>query len=34
MIDPANVPPVTPDELLARFATQCGQFRKSDHTVK
>ena len=34
MIDPANVPPVTPDELLSRFATQSGQFRKSDLTVK
>lgn len=34
MIDPANVPPVVEDELLARFATQSGQFRKGDHTVK
>ena len=34
MIDPANVPPVTPEELLSRFATQSGQFRKSDRSVK
>ncbi len=34
MIDPANVPAVTPDELLSRFATQSGQFRKSNNTVK
>ena len=34
MIDPANVPPVTPDELLSRFATQSGQFRKTDKSVK
>jgi hypothetical protein len=34
MIDPSNVPPVDDDELLARFATQSGQYRKSDYTVK
>lgn len=34
MIDPDNVPPVADEELLARFATQSKQFRKSDHTVK
>ena len=34
MIDPVNVPPVTPDEWLSRFATQSGQFRKSDNSVK
>lgn len=33
MIDPENVPPVSDDELLARFATQSKQFR-SDDTVK
>ena len=34
MIDTANVPPVTAGEILARFATQSGQFRKSDRSVK
>lgn len=34
MIDPENVPPVAENELLARFATQSGQFRRSDFTVK
>ncbi len=34
MIDPDNVPPVAASELLARFATQSGQFRKVDNTVK
>ena len=34
MIDAANVPPVTAGEILARFATQSGQFRKSDRSVK
>ena len=34
MIDPGNVPPVANDELLARFATQSSQFRKSDLTIK
>src|SRR5712691_5245358 len=34
MIDPANVPPVASDELLARFATQSNQFRKGDKSVK
>ena len=33
MIDPENVPPIADDELLARFATQSKQYRKSDHTV-
>jgi hypothetical protein len=34
MIDPKHVPPVDDDELLARFATQSGQYRKSDYSVK
>jgi hypothetical protein len=34
MIDPANVPPIAEDELLARFATQRGQFRAGERTVK
>jgi hypothetical protein len=34
MIDGTSVPPVTADELLARFATQGSQFRKGDKTVK
>ncbi len=34
MIDPENIPPVADIELLARFATQSGQFRRSDFTVK
>lgn len=33
MIDAANVPPVSSDELLSRFATQRGQFR-ADESVK
>lgn len=33
MIDAANVPPVTPDELVSRFATQSKQFR-ADNSVK
>jgi hypothetical protein len=34
MIDPAQVPPVSSDELLSRFITQSKQFRPSDGTVK
>jgi hypothetical protein len=34
MIDPDNVPPVAETEPLARYVTQRGQFRSSDHTVK
>jgi hypothetical protein len=34
MIDPGNVPSVADEELLARFVTQSGQFRKVDNTVK
>jgi hypothetical protein len=34
MIDAASVPAVTPDELLSRFATQSGQFREANKTVK
>lgn len=34
MLDPAEVPPVENDELLARYITQSGQFRRSDRTVK
>jgi hypothetical protein len=34
MIDPRSVPPVADDELLARFVTQSGQYRKIDNTVK
>jgi hypothetical protein len=33
MIDPSSVPAVEPEEQLARFATQSGQFR-SDNSVK
>jgi hypothetical protein len=33
MIDPENVPPVDDDELLARIATQRGQYRR-DFSVK
>jgi hypothetical protein len=33
MIDSENVPPITDDELLARYVTQSGQFR-GDNTVK
>ena len=33
MIDAANVPPVAPNELVSRFATQSKQFR-ADSTVK
>lgn len=34
MIDPAQVPAVTEDELLSRFVVQSKQFRASDRTVK
>ncbi len=34
MLDPAEVPPVENNELLARYVTQSGQFRRSDRTVK
>jgi hypothetical protein len=34
MIDPEKVLPVEDSELLARYVTQSGQFRPSDHTVK
>ncbi len=34
MIDPEKVPPIANTEKLARYVTQSGQFRKSDHTVK
>ena len=34
MIDPENVPPVSDNELLARFVTQSRQFRSSDQNVK
>lgn len=34
MLDPNNIPPVDDNELLARFVTQSGQFRKRDGTVK
>ncbi len=34
MIDPANIPPIANDELLARFITQAKQFRPSDQSVK
>jgi len=34
MMDPAKIPPVDGEELLGRFATQSGQFRKVDSTVK
>ncbi len=34
MIDPEKVPPIADTEMLARYVTQSGQFRSSDHTVK
>lgn len=34
MIDPDAVPPVAPDELLARYVLQSNYFRSSDLTVK
>ena len=34
MIDSEKVPPIADTEKLARYVTQSGQFRKSDHTVK
>ena len=34
MIDPGSVPPVANEELLARFVTQSGQYRRIDNTVK
>ena len=34
MIDPANVPPIDADELLARYVTQKSQYRPSDQTLK
>lgn len=34
MIDPNNVPPITDEEMLARFITQAKQFRPSDQSVK
>ena len=34
MIDPASIPPIDDDELLARFITQAKQFRPSDQSVK
>ena len=34
MLDPANIPPVEDNELLARYVTQKGQYRRSDNTVK
>lgn len=34
MLNPAKVPSVENDELLARYVTQSGQFRRSDRTVK
>jgi hypothetical protein len=33
-IDPAKVPPVTDNELLARYVTTSRHFRSSDNTVK
>ena len=34
MLDPAAVPPVDANELLARFVTQRSQFRQGDRTLK
>lgn len=34
MMDPAQVPPVAPNELLARFIVNRGEYRPSDDTVK
>ncbi|MEL7142289.1 MAG: hypothetical protein AAGL08_08720 [Cyanobacteria bacterium J06573_11] len=34
MLDPSHIPPVDDDELLARYVTQSGQFRKGDQSVK
>ncbi len=34
MIDPHQVPPVSPGEWLARFVTQSSQYRRGDQTVK
>ena len=34
MLDPDNVPPVTPDELVARFIYVRRNIRNSDNTIK
>lgn len=34
MLDPTQVPPVAPDELLARFVLFSRHFRSSDNSVK
>jgi hypothetical protein len=34
MFNPDNIPPVTVDETLARYATQSKHFRSSDHTAR
>ncbi len=34
MIDPEQVPEIESDELLARYATQSGQYRRGDGSVK
>ena len=34
MIDPAHIPPIADDELLARFIVNSNEYRKQDNTVK
>jgi hypothetical protein len=34
VLDPAHVPPVVPDELLARFVLFSKHFRSSDHSMR